>query len=193
MKKNRSQLYTKTGDRGRTALIGGIRVSKTSPRIEAYGTVDELNSFVGNLRAHLGMTLEQDELLAQIQHRLFCLGAYLATDNLNPPEYEIKCGISPEDIKRVEEEIDRLDSSLPALKAFVLPAGGVATSAAHICRTITRRAERRIYQLLEEIEGAEVDKEVLQYVNRLSDYFFVLARAIARQEGGAEVVWVGCN
>lgn len=186
---HKSKLYTKTGDKGKTSLVGGQRVSKASYRIEAYGTIDELNAFIGNLRAHLGEMLGQDELLYQIQNNLFTIGSYLATDNTAPMEFEIKSGVEEGDIIEIEEMIDKLDSALPKLQTFIIPAGGVATAAAHLCRTVSRRAERSIYRLLEQIEGAEVEANVLQYINRLSDYFFILARATAREEGGQEVTW----
>lgn len=185
----KSKLYTKTGDKGMTSLVSGNRVSKASQRLETYGTVDELNSFIGLLRAEMPSVAGQEELLAMIQDRLFTAGAYLATDNTVKMDFEIQSGITPEDIKRVESEIDKLDAELPKLTHFVIPAGGRATSVAHICRTITRRTERHIYRLLEVDEGAEVSSEVRLLFNRLSDYFFVLARALARIEGGKEVYW----
>ncbi|MDO5036144.1 MAG: cob(I)yrinic acid a,c-diamide adenosyltransferase [Porphyromonas sp.] len=193
MEHKKSKLYTKGGDKGKTSLVGGQRVSKASPRIEAYGTVDELNSWIGMLRAELGDRLDQDALLSQIQHRLFEVGSYLATDNTQPLSWEMTCGVKEADIHAVERAIDTLDASLPELKSFILPAGGRATATSHLCRTVSRRAERRIYQLLELVEGAEVEEHVLQYINRLSDYFFILARAAAHLEGGQEVKWEGCH
>lgn len=185
----KSKMYTKTGDKGMTSLVGGQRVSKGSLRLDTYGTVDELNSFVGLLRATLPAELGQEETLATIQDRLFTAGSYLATDNSEPMDFEMPSGITTEDIKDLERQIDLMDSKLPELEEFIIPAGGQATSIAHICRTITRRAERAIYKLLNEDEKADVEKEVKLYINRLSDYFFVLARATARVEGGAEIYW----
>lgn len=185
----KSKMYTKTGDKGMTSLVGGQRVSKGSLRLDTYGTVDELNSFVGLLRATLPAQLAQEETLATIQDRLFTAGSYLATDNSQPMDFEMPSGITKEDIKDLEKQIDIMDSKLPELEEFIIPAGGKATSLAHVCRTITRRAERNIYKLLDADERADVEKEVKLYLNRLSDYFFVLARATARVEGGSEVYW----
>lgn len=187
----RSLVYTRGGDKGMTSLVGGQRVSKSSLRLETYGTVDELNSFIGLLRAHLGTQLEQDALLSHIQHRLFTGGAYLATANEDPDHmaYRAESGLRQDDIKMLEDMIDKLDETLPKLNKFVLPAGGPATAAAHICRVVARRAERGIYRFLEASEGIEIDPMVLQYINRLSDYFFILGRATAHLECGQEVTW----
>lgn len=186
----RSLVYTRAGDKGKTSLVGGQRVSKASLRLETYGTVDELNSFIGLLRADLGTRLDQDDLLSHIQHRLFTCGAYLATDNSDPAPnaYHAESGLRSDDVKMLEMMIDKLDENLPKLNEFVLPAGGPATAAAHICRVVSRRAERIIYRFIEE-ESVEMDPMVLQYINRLSDYFFVLGRATARMECGHEVTW----
>lgn len=185
----KSRLYTKGGDKGMTSLVSGNRVSKASQRLEAYGTVDELNSNIGLLRATLPEGVDQDEILAMIQNRLFSAGSFLATDNTVKMDFEIPCGISFDDIKTLEKEIDSLDAALPKLNLFILPAGGMATSVAHICRTVTRRTERQIYRLLEVDQNAEVKEEIRLFFNRLSDYFFILARTLARAEGGAEVTW----
>lgn len=182
----KSKLYTKTGDKGKTSLVGGQRVSKCSARIESYGTIDELNSFIGLLIS--GITDEKDlETLKQIQIMLFNIGAYLATDPTDK-SFEMPSYVSDEVIKYIESEIDRLDSLCPKLNKFVLPSGGQAVAYAHICRAVARRAERRIYQVVE--EGSEVEQPVLVYVNRLSDYFFILARKIANVDNnGQEVYW----
>ena len=185
----KSKVYTRTGDKGTTALVGGQRVSKASLRIESYGTVDELNSFIGQLRANLGDRLGQDQLLTVIQHRLFTCGSYLATDNSDPDGYHMESGIGDKDIHMLEEMIDVLDEKLPKLNAFVLPAGGPATSSAHICRVIARRAERAIYRFMESDENVEIVPLLLKYINRLSDYFFILGRSCAQLEIGHEVVW----
>lgn len=183
----KSKLYTKTGDKGKTSLVGGQRVPKSCNRLESYGTVDELNSFIGLLMAYLPKEDENQETLKFIQHKLFTVGAYLATDNSQPMDFEVPCGITAETIKRIESEIDRLDAAVPPMKLFILPSGGKATSAAHICRVVARRAERCIYRVVD--EGAEVEDAVLKFVNRLSDYFFILARNLARMESGEEITW----
>lgn len=184
----RSALYTRTGDAGMTSLVGGQRVSKASTRLESYGAIDELNSFIGVLLAQLPQnnTLDKETLLG-IQHKLFSIGAYLATDFSEPMDFTIESGITTTVIARIEKEIDRLDAAVPRLKAFILPSGGPSTAAAHVCRVVARRAERRIYALME--EGVEIETEVLRYVNRLSDYFFILARNLAHAEGGSDVIW----
>lgn len=187
---NKSSVYTKTGDKGLTSLVSGQRVSKGSLRLNTYGTVDELNSFIGLLRALLPTNVEQLETLAMIQNRLFSCGAYLATDFRGQKKtFDMPSGITEEDIRLLEHQIDAMDAQLPRLRAFILPAGGKATSVAHICRTITRRCERAIYQLLDEDPGADIETEVRNFINRLSDYFFVLARTIARVESGTETIW----
>ncbi|MDR1783348.1 MAG: cob(I)yrinic acid a,c-diamide adenosyltransferase [Dysgonamonadaceae bacterium] len=163
----KSKIYTKKGDEGFTSLAGGKRVPKTSPKIEAYGTVDELNSFIACLVEEID---DEDDrkFLQSVQSDLFSLGGYLASEFGHP-----LCGISSETIMLIEEEIDRIDKSLPTLKAFVLPGGCKANAIAHVCRTVCRRAERNIYKL-QELEA--VDSKVLKFINRLSDYFFVLSR-----------------
>ena len=188
----KSKLYTGRGDKGKTSLVGGKRVSKASPRLNAYGQLDELNSFIGLLRAELPSSLGQDDLLQEIQERLFTCGTHIATDTTDP-ELLKYCGsgLSEEDIHHLEQMIDKLDGDLPKLKQFILPAGGRAASVAHICRTVARRSERDIYAFLEAEPTAVIDPSVLQYINRLSDYFFVLGRAAARAEGDQEVVWRG--
>lgn len=185
----KSNIYTKGGDKGMTSLVSGNRVSKASQRLETYGTADELNSHIGLLRATLPEGTNQEPILEMIQSRLFTAGSYLATDNTVKLDFEIPCGITHKDVRVLEEQIDLMDAALPKLRAFILPAGGVATSVAHICRTITRRTEREIYRLLEVDEKAEVIEEVRLFFNRLSDYFFILARTTARIEGGSEVTW----
>ena len=149
-------IYTKTGDKGETSLASGQRVSKTDARIEAYGTVDELNSWIGNLRVSYGSA----ELL-WIQNKLFNLGAALSEA---PGEW-----ITEADVKQLEQWIDATQAQLPALHAFVLPAGNVLACTCHIGRTVCRRAERRMIE-------AQADAIALQFINRLSDYLFVLAR-----------------
>ena len=167
----KSLIYTKTGDKGTTGLVGGTRVPKTHIRLEAYGTVDELNSFVGWLNCVIENS-EHQEFLRYIQHRLFTIGSYLATETESklPKEASI---LTNKDIERLEKQMDLLDSQLPRLNRFVLPGGSESASRAHICRTITRRVERNVYKVA---ELYPVSEEVLIFLNRLSDYFFLLAR-----------------
>lgn len=189
----RSKLYTGRGDKGMTSLVGGKRVSKASPRLNAYGQLDELNSFIGLLRADLPESLrDQDLLLQEVQERLFTCGTHIAADTADPELLKYTgSGLDEQDILNLEKMVDRLDADLPKLKQFILPAGGRSAADAHICRTITRRSERDIYAFLEAEPEAQIDASVLRYINRLSDYFFVLGRACARAEGGTEVVWKG--
>ena len=167
----KSTLYTKTGDKGMTSLIGGTRVPKTHPRLEAYGTVDELNCRVGWLRGEVKEPSYQ-EFLRFIQNKLFIVGSHLATET-EKGKPKGTATITDKDIERVEREIDRIDYTLPKLSRFVLPGGSETAARAHICRTVTRRAERNAYRLAEKYP---VPQEVLTFLNRLSDYFFVLAR-----------------
>ena len=166
-----SKVYTKTGDKGTTSLIGGTRVKKSDIRINSYGTVDELNSFVGLLATYVE---EQDttELLAEMQNVLFNIGCNLAMgENFKK---EIKESVVADVlIEHVEKAIDRMQAAIPELKSFVIPGGSRSASIAHVCRTVCRRAERLIIAL---DETSEVDKNLMAYVNRLSDYFFVLSR-----------------
>ncbi|MDD4778168.1 MAG: cob(I)yrinic acid a,c-diamide adenosyltransferase [Fermentimonas sp.] len=179
----KSLIYTKTGDKGTTGLVGGTRVSKTHIRLEAYGTVDELNSHIGWLNCIIEEP-EHREFLRYIQHKLFTIGSYLATEteSKQPKEASILTG---KDIERLEKQIDLLDSKLPPLRRFVLPGGNEAASRAHICRTITRRAERNVYVVAESYPVAE---EVLIFLNRLSDYFFLLAR-YESNKSSQEIYW----
>ncbi len=177
------KIYTKTGDKGETSLIGGTRVAKHHPRIEAYGSVDELNSHVGLLR---GQKIEKKsiETLLEIQDRLFTIGSLLAADpqrsRMKLPELETG------DSELLEREIDRMNETLPDLKSFVLPGGNDASSFCHIARCVCRRAERLITNLA---ETEEVSDKILIYMNRLSDYLFVLARKIVHDEKGEETAW----
>ncbi len=188
------KVYTKTGDTGTTALFGGTRVPKHHIRIESYGTVDELNS-------HIGLIRDQDinqlykNVLIEVQDRLFTVGAILAT----PPEKEIlKNGqprlninrISDSDILFLENEIDTMDASLPQMTHFVLPGGHTTVSYCHIARCVCRRAERLVVHL-HELEPT--DEEVIKYLNRLSDYLFVLARKLSYELEAEEVKWIPKN
>ena len=180
----KSLIYTKTGDRGTTSLVGGTRVSKIHDRLEAYGTVDELNSFLGLLVTYLSD--EQDRVFVQqIQDTLFVVGSYLATDQ-SKMQLKQASVVTSERVEAMEHEIDRLDSQLPPLTAFVLPGGSRGAAVCHVCRTVCRRAERRILTLGEQVEIAS---ELLAYVNRLSDYLFVLSRKINLDEKKDEIFW----
>lgn len=179
----KSKIYTKTGDAGKTSLVGGMRVEKSHVRLNAYGTTDELNSFVGSLICEIKD--ESDlKVLSFIQHKLFTVGSYLATEteSISPKAASI---IKDDDIKLLENEMDRMDSELPPLKQFVLPGGNESAARAHICRTVCRRAERCIYLVK---ENFPVDDNVLMFVNRLSDYFFLLARKECNKTS-TEIFW----
>ncbi len=184
MNTERYKLYTKGGDKGKTSLVGGKRVPKHHVRIETYGTIDELNSFIGVLLSH-GLPEEDEATLTWMQHKLFSVGSYLATDPTQT-EFRIESQVSEGAIARIEGEIDRLNEMVPPITAFILPAGGAIPAAAHVCRTVCRRAERAIYRLHEE---EPIETEVLQYVNRLSDYFFALARKESYRLNASEVTW----
>jgi cob(I)alamin adenosyltransferase len=180
-----SKIYTKTGDLGKTGLIGGTRVPKNHIRIESYGTVDELNANIGLLRDQL--TDEHDrEILREIQDRLFTIGSSLACD----PDKEIKMKIpdlNESDILLLENEIDNMNKILPEMKSFILPGGHTTVSIAHICRTVCRRAERLIVELTH--EETQSPSLIIKYMNRLSDYLFVLARYIGHLNGTEEIKW----
>jgi ATP:cob(I)alamin adenosyltransferase len=180
----KSMVYTKSGDKGRTSLVGGTRVLKTHVRLEAYGTVDELNSHLGLLITYLKD--EQDHrFLLKVQHLLFVIGSNLATD-LEKTELKSASIITDKHVQEIEDEIDALDNDLPELQAFVIPGGSRAASVCHICRTVCRRAERRILTLAEE---HIVSQEVISFINRLSDYLFVLSRKLNRDEIIDEIFW----
>ena len=178
------KIYTKTGDNGMTSLIGGTRVPKNSARLEAYGSVDELNTYIGMIRS---FPLEEQELseLVTIQTILFDVGGNLATDT-SVEGLKIRLGVTEEDISVLEKAMDRMDAQLPPLKSFVLPGGDQAVSFCHIARTVCRRVERRILDMNREFE---VDDAVIKYINRLSDYLFVLSRKVANDRGVREINW----
>ncbi len=181
-----SKIYTKTGDKGTTGLIGGTKVPKSHLRIEAYGTVDELNSFIGLLTDHLNAAGTSTPLLSEIQDRLFTIGSSLACD----PEKETKMSIPDlreQDVETLEQNIDSMDGQLPPMKAFILPGGHVAVSTAHIVRCVCRRAERSCVRMQE--EQLFVEPLVIRYLNRLSDYFFILGRYIAQLLQAPETPW----
>jgi cob(I)alamin adenosyltransferase len=177
------KIYTKTGDRGQTSLFGGKRVVKHHIRIDAYGTVDELNSFIGLIR---DQDIDENSIhsLLEIQDRLFTIGSILATD---PENTKVKVPqLITKDITLLESEIDNMNDQLPEMRSFILPGGHTAVSFCHVARSVCRRAER-IISLLSEIES--VDESVSIYLNRLSDYLFVLARKISKDNNAKETPW----
>lgn len=179
-----TRVYTKTGDKGETSIVGGIRVKKSCERLEAYGTVDELSSQLG-LLASLLPDGEDKSLIIRIQTNLFNVCTNLATDQSQTPLYDSAKLVDGE-IELLEQEVDRIMKLLPERQGFILPGGCQAAAQAHVCRTVCRRAERRIVALS---EVAQISPETLQYVNRLSDYLFVLAKKINFNAGVSEIVW----
>jgi cob(I)alamin adenosyltransferase len=173
-----SKIYTRTGDDGTTGLGDGTRVRKDDARVEAYGTADELNSAVGVLLAVPGLPRAVVDCLVEVQHELFDLGGELCI-----PGHRV---IQAAQVTRLEQSLDEFNDALPALKEFILPGGGPGAAACHLARAIARRAERRVWTLA---ATETVAPEVPQYLNRLSDLLFVLARVIARHENGTEVLW----
>jgi cob(I)alamin adenosyltransferase len=178
------QIYTRTGDDGTTGLIGGSRIKKYDIRLEAYGTVDELNSYIGLIR-----TMQNDEradqVLESIQKKLFVIGAHLASDDsVSMVRKQLPWG--PADIVLLEKEMDHLFTILPRLTNFILPGGCQASSFCHVARTVCRRAERRIVELSEK---CEVDANLIKYINRLSDYLFVLSRKVSFDQKAPEILW----
>lgn len=186
----KSMLYTATGDKGMTSLVGGTRVRKTSPRLEAYGTLDELNSFIGVVdagwRESFGDNDNQVAVLYDIQNMLFNIGAYLATDNTTCPDK--KCGKPDDnDISSLEKSIDDTDAAVPPMHCFVLPGGTALAAHIHVARAVSRRAERRVLALAD--TGITIDPHVIRYLNRLSDYLFALARLANHLAGINDRPW----
>lgn len=179
------KIYTKTGDKGTTSLIGGTKVPKNHIRIESYGTVDELNSWIGVVNDHIADTATQ-QTLKEVQDRLFTIGSSLACDPQKEPTLKIP-DLHETDISFLEKEIDRMNESLPPMRSFILAGGSPAASFAHVARCVCRRAERLCVALQQEEQ--EVDGLVLKYLNRLSDYLFVAARYITYLQGGEEIKW----
>jgi|SRR5690606_12220508 len=178
------KIYTKQGDKGQTSLIGGIRVPKFHLRIEAYGTVDELNAYIG-LIASQKLRENIPVVLKEIQDRLFTIGASLAAD---PEKSKMKIpDLYIEDVELLEKEIDKMNEALPPLKHFILPGGDNSVSFCHLARCVCRRAERFTVQLA---ESSFVDEKVIIYLNRLSDYLFVLSRKVAFDNQIEEFIWV---
>lgn len=181
----KSALYTSTGDAGTTSLVGGERVSKASARLESYGTIDELNSHIGLIVASAELPHEDRQFLLRVQSKLFNLGAYLATEP-KTGEPDTIYGLEVGDVEAIERRIDALDEACPRVHAFVLPTGTPLAAHIHIARTVARRAERRIVALNAQ---APVHPIVLRYVNRLSDYFFILARFVNIDAQHDEIFW----
>lgn len=203
-----TKIYTRTGDKGTTSLVGGVRIKKSNIRLEAYGTIDELTSHIGLLVAMMGdnqhtvhssqttvhsstdipetgQTDDDRDLLIRIQSNLFIVGSHLATDQSKTPLYP--SAILPEgETELLEQHIDQILALLPEPQGFVLPGGTVAAAQCHVCRTVCRRAERHIDALAEE---AVVGEDIVKYVNRLSDYLFILAKKINFNAGQQEIIW----
>ncbi len=179
MAEKHSKIYTRKGDDGSTGLVDGERVQKNSARMEAIGAVDELNSLIGVLAA-MEIPQNYQDFLLQIQHNLFNIGAGLASPT--------RSTLLQETVDELEKEIDSLDAELPTLKQFILPGGTPAAANCHTARAVCRRAERRVLTLLQSEEDSS-DQSAMQYLNRLSDFLFVLARTLSRQNGGEEIFW----
>jgi len=178
------KIYTRTGDNGTTGLIGGSRVKKYDIRLEAYGTVDELNSYIGVVRS-MQTDPESDRILEKTQNKLFVIGAHLASDS-SIKLVKQQMPIVESDITLLELAMDKMNEVLPELRNFILPGGCQATSFCHVARTVCRRAERLIVEMSEKVE---VDPNLIKYINRLSDYLFVLSRKITIDQKSAEILW----
>lgn len=187
-----NKIYTRTGDDGTTGLATGQRVSKWHMRVDAYGSIDETNAALGLARLHAGEDKELDAMLMRIQNDLFDLGADLATPETNPPPSWEALRILPDQVQRLEREIDAINAAIPPLDSFVLPGGSPLAAYLHLARTISRRAERQI-ALLASTPGEIVSEHALAFANRLSDFLFVASRR-ANANGSADVKWVpGAN
>ena len=178
------KIYTKKGDKGETSLLGGTKVNKDNIRLEAYGTVDELNAFIGHIHDQ-EISQNHKTILLKIQNQLFNLGSILSFDGkktqINLPE------ITKENIQMLEAEIDKMEEELSPLKDFILPSGHTIASLCHIARTVCRRAERRVVELQAK---EKISPNCLEYLNRLSDYLFVLARGILKEKSCREITWI---
>lgn len=179
------KIYTKTGDGGATSLIGGTKVPKNDLRIETYGTVDELNSWIGLINDQWGNEVFKNEL-KEIQDRLFTLGSSLACDADKEPKMKLP-DLRASDVEFLEKRIDEMTAELPPMKTFIMPGGHVTVSSIHVCRTVCRRAERLVVSMQQHELFA--DAQIIQYLNRLSDYLFTLARYAAKHLGVEEVPW----
>jgi cob(I)alamin adenosyltransferase len=181
------KVYTKKGDKGTTQLIGGKRVPKNHDRIDAYGTVDELNSYMGLLRDQ-SVRKETHELIITIQNKLFTIGALLANqDDNNKMKLPL---IEEKDVTQLENEIDKMNESLPEMRFFILPGGHTTVSFCHIARCVCRRAERLTIQIDEDVLQIEI---ILKYLNRLSDYLFVLSRYLSKNLDATEIPWISAK
>jgi cob(I)alamin adenosyltransferase len=178
------KIYTKKGDKGETSLLGGSKVKKDNIRLEAYGTVDELNAFIGHIHDQ-EISENHKTILLKIQNQLFNLGSILSFDGkksqINLPE------ITKRNIQMLETEIDKMEEKLAPLKDFILPSGHAISSLCHIARTVCRRAERRVVELQAK---EKISSNCLEYLNRLSDYLFVLARGILKEKKCSEITWI---
>ena len=178
------KIYTKTGDDGTTGLVGGSRVKKYDLRLESYGTVDELNACIGVIRS-FDTGADVEELLLKIQNKLFNIGSRLASDEKGE-EFTAQLVVKQEDIEMLEKAIDKYHETLPELRNFILPGGELSAAQCHMARTICRRAERRIVEFSEQ---TPVQPELIKFINRLSDYLFVLARKLSHDKGVDETTW----
>lgn len=184
LKNMKSNIYTKTGDNGTTSLVGGSRISKASERLDAYGTTDELNSHIGLLLALDGVPADARRILEKVQHRLFNLGSELATE----PESKWKPqGIIEADVEMLESAIDTVDSTLPRHNRFILPGGSFASAQANVARTVARRCERHMVRMTE--NGQPVASSAMRFINRLSDYLFIVGRQINILSSKEEIFW----
>ena len=179
-----TKVYTRRGDTGMTDLVGGVRIKKNDVRLEAYGTIDELSSHLGLLVTMMDES-EDRQLVLRIQNDLFNVGTHLATDQSQTPLYD-SARLPEGEVALLERAIDRINDELPGFQGFVLPGGTQAAAQCHVCRTVCRRAERRIDSLM---EVAQVGPEIVKFVNRLSDYLFVLAKKINFNTGVDEILW----
>jgi cob(I)alamin adenosyltransferase len=180
-----TKIYTRTGDKGTTSLIGGTKVPKSHLRIEAYGTIDELNSHIGLCRDVIG-DARLREILLEVQDRLFTIGSALACDPIKEPKLRLP-DLRERDVTLLEEDIDKMNEEIPPMKTFVLPGGHIVVSQLHIARCVCRRAERCCVRL--ETESLEVEPLILKYLNRLSDWLFVAARFVSHQHNAVEIPW----
>lgn len=186
------KIYTKTGDKGTTSLIGGTRVSKDDVRLEAYGTFDELSAFIAVLSDSEGVERHEIEVMDRIQNSLLVIESCLALESQRDDEttrQQVKKyipEITEDDVKFLEDEIDAINSQLEPLKSLIIPGGNILSSRCHVCRTVCRRAERRLVEMGREYD---VDENIRRFVNRLSDYFFTLSRLFMKQEGVDEKPW----
>ena len=186
------KIYTKTGDKGTTSLIGGTRVSKDDVRLEAYGTFDELSAFIAVLSDSEGVERHEIEVMDRIQNSLLVIESCLALESQRDNEMtrqQVKKyipEITEDDVKFLEDEIDAINSQLEPLKSLIIPGGNILSSRCHVCRTVCRRAERRLVEMGREYD---VDENIRRFVNRLSDYFFTLSRLFMKQEGVDEKPW----